>query len=309
VFDLEPLQYMAEHWNIEYAEKKHKLLVNELAAYCSSQGLTLMLNELKVTHLKELGKLCEWEDDRPTVKSAIAKKLQEIMEEETPRKFLSQRVSPDLKREILKALRVDVPASREDYVDVILQTSNEIGMEYCFSSFPTTKLKEFVKLCNLKIDSDSLDTILRALVDQESIKAHYEPAPGEVPSKTKPQIDKDISVVDLWTYYYKEDLASWCTWNKLTSHGSKKEMIERVRRYFDGNLDQRDKRKDRKKKKTSEEDDDKDNDKHNDKDNDKTSSSSSKKKQSNNKPDSDTEYEDPKHKKKKSEEKNQGERK
>jgi len=262
-----------------------------------------MLNELKVTHLKELGKLCEWEDDRPTVKSAIAKKLQEIMEEQTPRKFLS-RLSPDLKREILKALRVDVPASREDYVDVILQTSNEIGMEYCFSSFPTTKLKEFVKLCKLKIDSDSLDTILRALVDQESIKAHYEPAPGEVPSKSQPEIDKNISIVDLWTHYYKEDLANWCTSEKLTSHGSKKEIIERIRRFFDGNLDKRDKRKDRKKKKTSEEED-----KEKDKEKDKTSSTSSKKKQSNNKPESDTEYEDPKHKKKKSEEKNQGERK
>jgi len=304
VFSLEHLQYMAERIrDIDYAEKNKKQLVNELAAHCSSLGLTKMLQELKVKQLKELGKLCEWEDDRPTVKSAIAKKLQETMEDQTPKKFLS-RLSPDLKREILKALQVDPPASREDYVDVILQTTHEIGMENFFSSFPTTKLKEFVKYCSLKIDSDSLDTILRALVEQESIKAHYEPAPGEVPSKTQPEINKNISVVDLWTHYYKEDLASWCNNEKLTSHGSKKEIIERIRRFFDGNLEDRDKKKERKKKITSSEEDEVE-------DKEKTSSRSSKKNQPNkNESVRETEHQESKPRKKnKSEEKNQGERK
>jgi len=115
-----------------------------------------------------------------------------------------------------------------------------MGLENFFSSFPTTKIKEFVKYCGLKVDTESLDFLLQALKDQESVKSHYEASPGEIPSKVKPVIDENITVVDLHNHYFREDLSEFCKVNKLTASGSKKELVERIRRFFDGKLEKRD---------------------------------------------------------------------
>jgi len=248
VFDLERLQNMAEHIDIDYADKTKKQLVTELSAHVSSLGLSLMLKEQKVKVLKEVAKLCDWDDERPQLKGTIAKKIQETMEEQNPKKFL-KKVDTSILQKFLEALRVDLSnISRKDYVELILQNTDEIGMENCFSSFPNTKLKEFLKFCKLKVDSDNSHyTIIRALIEQESIIAPYEPASGEHPSKNKPQIDSQITNVDLYTHYFKEDLSDWCTLNKppLISNGSKKELVERIRRSVDGKTEKRDLKKPR----------------------------------------------------------------
>jgi hypothetical protein len=261
VFDLERLQNMAEHIDIDYADKTKKQLVTELSAHVSSLGLSLMLKEQKLKVLKEVAKLCDWDDERPQLKGTIAKKIQETMEEQNPKKFL-KKVDTTILQKFLEALRVDLSnISRKDYVELILQNTDEIGMEYCFSSFPTSKLKEFLKFCKLKVDSDNSQyTIIRALIEQESIIAPYEPASGEHPSKNKPQIDSQITNVDLYTHYFKEDLSDWCFKKGLISNGSKKELVERIRRSVDEKTEKRDLKKPRRTaaKKQSEEDEEED---------------------------------------------------
>jgi hypothetical protein len=167
-------------------------------------------------------------------------------------------------QKFLEALRVDITnVSRKDLVDLILQNTDEIGMENFFSSFPSTVLKLFLKFCKLKVDSDNSQyTIIRALIEQESIIAAYEPAADEHPSKNKPPIDKNISNVDLYTHYFKEDLAEWLSANGLISNGSKKELVERVRRYLDGKTDvKKDKKKPRKRKSNPDDESSEDKDK------------------------------------------------
>jgi len=242
------LQWMAESRNIDSSDKSKKQLIQELSNHVTSLGLSVMLRILKVKELKEMAKLCDWEDDKiPTGKATIAKKIQETMEDMGPKKYL-EKCDSSILRAIMNAMVVEPPASRKDYVDFITQNADEMGLENCLSSFPTTKIKELVKHCNLKTDSDSLDTLLRALVDQESIKAHYEPQGDEQPSKTKPDIDKNISVVDLYNHYFREDLAHFCDEKNLISHGSKKELVERIRRFWEGKSEERDKKKPPKKK-------------------------------------------------------------
>jgi len=96
-----------------------------------------------------------------------------------------------------------------------------------------------------------LDSLLQALIEQESIIAPYE-VEGETPSSKKPDIEKNIKIVDLWHYYYIEDLTNWLAAKSLNTHGNKKELIERVRRALDDKLEEKDKKKDRKKRKTTE---------------------------------------------------------
>jgi len=245
VFKLETLRDIANMRNLDSSDKSKSELLHELSTHVTSLGLAIMLRILKVKDLKEMAKLCDWEDEKiPTGKATIAKKIQETMEDMGAKKFL-EKCDSTILRAIMKAMGVEPPASRKDYVDFITQTADEMGLENCLSSFPTTKLKEFVKHCKLKTDSESLDTLLRALVEQESIKAYYEPQGDELPSKTKPDLmeDKNISVVDLYTYFFREDLSEFCEKNKLISHGSKKELVERIRRFWDGKLEPKDKKK------------------------------------------------------------------
>jgi len=242
---------MAEERNLDAADKTNRQLVQELTSHVESLGLSVMLRILKVKDLKDIAKLCEWEEKKiPTGKATIAKKIQETIEDVGPRKFL-EKCDGNILRAIMTAMTVDPPSSRKDYVDFILQTADAMGMENFISSFPTTKIKEFVKHCKLKTDSDSLDVLLRALIEQESIKAYYEPSGDEKASKSAPDINKDenISGVDLHTHFYRQDIADWCDAHGLISHGSKKELVERYRRFVDGKLEDRDSKKERSSKK------------------------------------------------------------
>jgi len=47
----------------------------------------------------------------------------------------------------------------------------------------------------------------------------------------------------LYHHFFREDLAKFCADKKLISHGSKKELVERIRRYWDDKLEDKDKRK------------------------------------------------------------------
>jgi len=144
---------------------------------------------------------------------------------------------------------VERPANK-DYVPAIISAANEMGLENLFSSFGETKLKEFVKCCRLKVDSESLDNLIQALIEQQSIKAPYDVG-DDKPSKEKVEIsDPSISVVDLYHYYFREDLMDFCTNQKpqLVTHGSKKELVERIRRFHADKLEEKDKKKPPKKK-------------------------------------------------------------
>jgi len=155
------------------------------------------------------------------------------MEEDgSPTKFLLNVQSKHLK-EILKYLEIEVE-TKDKMVDTLVNLADEMGLEKLFSSFPVSKLKEFIKTCGLKIDSESLDTLLTSLIEQESIKAPFKST--ESPSKNQPKIDDNISVVDLHHHYFREDLAEWCKKNELISNGSKKELVDRIRRKFDKKL-------------------------------------------------------------------------
>jgi len=202
--------------------------------------------------LKALAKHCDWAKKMPSSKATLAKKLYDTMEEETPQRFLAE-CDSGLLKEILEGLEVDPKNyARKEYASAIITTAETYGLENCFSSFPVTKLKEFVKACQLKVDSDSMDILLQALMEQVKIIAPYE-AEGETPSKEKPELDKNIRIVDLWHHYYREDLANFLEDRKLISHGNKKELIERVHRALNDKLYEKgDKKHERKKPKSTE---------------------------------------------------------
>jgi hypothetical protein len=235
------LRWIADQRNIETTDKSTKTLINDLADHVSNLGISKMLQILKLKELRALAEYCDGRDKIPTGKATIAKKIIETMEEVTPAEFLST-CEKILLKSILKTLGVDRPPNK-DYVPAIISAANEMGLENLFSSFGETKLKEFVKCCGHKVDSESLDNLIQALVEQQSIKAPYE-AGDEQPSKVAPSInDPSISVVDLYHHYFREELMDFCKQHKLVTHGSKKELVERIRRFHADKLEEKDKKR------------------------------------------------------------------
>jgi len=240
------LEYIAEARNMEVGEKSKNKLITELSEHVSSLGLFVLLNYIKQDHLKLLSQYCHWgkRDKTPTNKATLAKKIHDAMEEGSPTRFL-QNVQPKHLLEILKFLETEIPDAKDKdkMAETFLSLADEMGLEKFFSSFPVSKLKEFIKTCGLKIDSESLDTLLTSLIEQESIKAPFKNKNNEIPSKNQPKIDSNISMVDLHTHYFREELAEWCKHNELNSNGSKKELVDRIRRKFDDTMLPRDEKK------------------------------------------------------------------
>lgn len=238
--DIECLKSIARYRGISHDDSREKL-VDELALNISSHGLELLLRIINQKELKALAKNCNWGDEKiSSSRAALAKKIYETMEEMTPRKFLESCDSAVLK-EILKVLQIEVPSSRKDYTDEILRAADTYGLENCFSSFTSQKLKEFIKACGLKVDTDSMDILLQCLMEQESIKLSFKS--DETPSEAKPPLDKEIRTVDLHYHYFREDLSQWCDQHDMSASGSKTELIRRIRRFFDGNLELKDQKK------------------------------------------------------------------
>jgi len=247
--DIECLKSIARYRGISHDDSREKL-IDELALNISSHGLELLLRIISQKELKALAKNCYWGDEKiSSSRAALAKKIYETMEEITPRKFLESCDSAVLK-EILKELQIEVPSSRKDYTDEILRVADTYGLENCFSSFTSQKLKEFIKACGLKVDTDSMDILLQCLMEQESIKLAFKS--DETPSETKPPLDKDIRTVDLHYHYFREDLSQWCDQNEMSGSGSKTELIRRIRRYFEGKLELKDGKKVRKPRRSEE---------------------------------------------------------
>jgi len=247
----ENLKAIAEirHLECKYLPKND--LVPKLCEHVTSVGLSVLFGKLlSLSNLKDVAEACQWDEDEKNakVKPPIVKKIMETIEEKTPTVFFES-LKKSLLWIILSRAGVTIDkSSKAVNVNLLLETIDVIGLEVIFSSCPESKLKAFVKACGLKTDSQTSNILVRALVDQESIKAEYKPRAGEVPSDTQPEIDRDITVVDLHTHYFRDDLVDWLNNHNLSSTGSKKVLIDRIRRFFDGNLTPKDSSRPRKKK-------------------------------------------------------------
>jgi len=256
------LRFMAESRNIDVTDKKTDTIFEELCYYIESLGLSVFLKLLTIKLLKGiLDKRFKVdkkpEKNRPN-KATIVKQVHDDLEENGPRAHLEE-CDKKVLDEVLEYLEIDKPDSKRDCVKLILTTANEMGLEHFLSGFPITKLKEFIKACNLKVETDSMDTLLQCLMEQESIKAPFKT--DEIPSKHKPIIDKNISVVDLHHHYFRDELAEWCSDKRvgeneklwLNPNGSKREIVSRIRRYFEDKLETKDYHKEKPKEKATEE--------------------------------------------------------
>jgi len=121
--------------------------------------------------------------------------------------------------------------------EVIMNTAENIGLENCFSHFDIHRLHDFAEGAGLDIQTQRMETVIDCLIEHKN----FVPKPKKKTekkeskkSKTKPKIDKDISTVDLNSWFYLKDLVDYCKDNDIDHRGSKQVLIKNIRAKFDG---------------------------------------------------------------------------
>eukprot|EP01123_Difflugia_compressa_P012731 TRINITY_DN5574_c0_g1_i1.p1 TRINITY_DN5574_c0_g1~~TRINITY_DN5574_c0_g1_i1.p1 ORF type:complete len:364 (-),score=87.81 TRINITY_DN5574_c0_g1_i1:184-1275(-) len=212
-----------------------KKIVQALYDEIFQTGLRKMLECMHRNKLRDsLAHKVQFEDDRiPTSKPILVKYIHSTILSQDHRTFFEQIGNNELKI-IMKDLEIDIPASDKDYVDVLLEEIEEMGLFNLFSIFNEKKLQEMTEACNLNVVSSSKETLMDCLISQEDFKPQKKKIKQEKASKKKPKIKAGITKVDLQTHFYRDELYDYCKEHDLNTSGSKKDYIARIMAHLEG---------------------------------------------------------------------------
>jgi len=225
---------------IEIAKKKqfrinNDALAKSVADAVSAQGFNKFLQCLFKDQLETLtgGKNA----DKPETKNALIKKAVLQMNDQGAKKWWNGQ-DKVLLDQIAKGMDIEFEKG-DNKGEVIISAAETIGLENCFSHFDIHRLHAFAEGAGLDIKTQSTDVIIECLVEHKNFvpKTKKKVEKKEVKkSKTKPKIDKDISTVDLNSWFYLQDLVDFCKTNDIDARGSKQVLIRNIRNHFDGKV-------------------------------------------------------------------------
>jgi len=220
---------------IEIGKKKqfrvnNDALAKSVADAVSAQGFNKFLQCLSKEQLESLtgGK-----GEEKTTKNALIKKAVLQMNDQGAKKWWNAQ-EKSLLDEIAKEMEIEFEKG-DNKGEVIISVAETIGLENCFSHFDIHRLHAFAEGAGLDIQTQSIDVLIECLVEHKN----FVPKPKkkvekkvEKKSKTKPKIDKDISTVDLNSWFYLQDLVDFCKENEIDAKGSKQVLIRNIRAHF-----------------------------------------------------------------------------
>eukprot|EP01126_Amoeba_proteus_P015343 TRINITY_DN168_c0_g2_i10.p1 TRINITY_DN168_c0_g2~~TRINITY_DN168_c0_g2_i10.p1 ORF type:complete len:372 (-),score=106.63 TRINITY_DN168_c0_g2_i10:81-1196(-) len=212
-------------------------LAKYLAVDVQSVGLRKLLDFLSNDVLTSLSTGLDFpfitEDRKPTNKE-MSKRICNELSSTGPKQFLLKHA--DVLPTILEELDTPTESNSSDNADVILTEAESMGLENCFSSFSAERLKQWAERSNLKVYGCNKDALIEALSTRTDIRkpvVKKKKAPPKL-SSTQPKIEKGISVIDLNSWYYRDDLVNFCSKNGLTKTGTKAALIRRILNHFQG---------------------------------------------------------------------------
>lgn len=206
-------------------------LAKSVADAVSAQGFSKLLQCLSKEQLQALTGATE---EKLTKNTMIKKAVQQVNDQGAKKWWNGQ----DKKVLDEVADRMEIEFEKGDNKgEVIMNTAENIGLENCFSHFDIHRLHEFAEGAGLDVQTQSIETVIDCLVEHKNFvpKTKKKTEKKEVKkSKTKPKIDKDISQVDLNSWFYLRDLVDFCKVNDIDHRGSKQQLIKNIRAHFDG---------------------------------------------------------------------------
>jgi len=124
--------------------------------------------------------------------------------------------------------------SHEDFVEGIMQNVYTFGLQNLFSAFTITELKLFCVDCELTVRSSSKEVILDCLIEQKDFRKIKKKTVNRTKLTKKPKIKKGVKAIDLTSWFIRTELDDYCRSKGIKLGGSKKEVVERIILFLDG---------------------------------------------------------------------------
>jgi len=225
-----------EGLKVDIKDNKSKLL-EAICLEIEDIGIKQITAQMKKVELEEITEPLNIDHGKNSItKTVLRKRLVEIMEKEGPEEFFKKHTKVDSLISIIKALNVD-PVSTSSKEKLVIQATtlvNLTGFQTFFGRFDTNFLQHIMEQLNLKCETDSKPKIVYALATQSAAKKENRQKEDVSYSKKKLAIRKGISYQDIYQHYLKDELVSFCRENEMKVTGSKKEVINRILAYLDG---------------------------------------------------------------------------
>jgi hypothetical protein len=124
--------------------------------------------------------------------------------------------------------------SKDDFVEGIMQNIYTFGLQNLFSAFTITELKLFCVDCQLTVRSSSKEVLLDCLIEQKDFRKAKKKSVQKTKLTEKPKIKKGVKAIDLKSWFLRSELEDWCRKKGIKVGGSKKDIVERIILYLDG---------------------------------------------------------------------------
>jgi len=124
--------------------------------------------------------------------------------------------------------------SHEDFVEGIMQNIYTFGLQNLFSAFTVTELKLFCVDCQLTVRSSSKEVLLDCLIEQKDFRKAKKKTQLKTKLTEKPKIKKGLKPIDLKSWFLRTELEEYCKLKEIKIGGTKKEIVDRIILYLDG---------------------------------------------------------------------------
>jgi len=193
--------------------------------------LQAALEPLNIDHLAR--------NNNPNSKTVLAKRFHEQLESKGVSAYLNEYATIDQLTTYAEALSIVMPADskKADYVASLVEEIERAGLELYLQSFSESVLRDVA--FDMKLEQDPTATpsrgvIVPAIMEGKEI-VHSKPKREKIVfSKTKKEIKKGVSFQDIFQHYTVEELVEWSRENQLKTTGTKKELINRILMFLDG---------------------------------------------------------------------------
>jgi len=220
------------------AKSTKKRLLDAIVSEIEDVGMKQVTSQMKLIQLAHLTAPLKIDHgtNNPT-KTVLRKRFIEKMEELGLDKFLSKSTMTSELLSMLIQAADEQPLSK-DKDKLIFQATeiiNLVGFQSFFSRFDIPFLQHLLSEMDLKCNTDSKDRIVYALATQTNAKKQKIEHKEIIYSDEKQPIKKGVTYQDIYQYYFREELVDWSKNNGLKVTGSKKELIQRILAFLDGN--------------------------------------------------------------------------
>jgi len=213
-------------------------------------GVSILFDTLKRDDLKAMSNtvgVTFKESDNKNSKAVLSKKMKDMIDEAGLEDFLSDNADTVLLNRLCESLDIEDPEqSKEKLVQQVSGFVRGLGAEAFWNSFDVSVLHSVT--ADLKLKAKGTNS-KRKLVD--SILTNSNPEKAEPKkkkrkitySKKKKALEKGITYDDIFQHYNVNEVRDFCKSHGLKSSGKKKELINRILSYFNGDEESSSKKK------------------------------------------------------------------